>query len=174
MLYEVITSKYASKVNAILFKDTEFECTYEMNCIELVDVGVGKKVWEISMEISSDIPEGVYDIEYIAETPNGNIERVLQQTMVRQIGLENLRIIKVFDPTWRDVGIIPVDKMPIYENANKPIKLGYAVQFKIDSINLENETDQIIIKYSYYLNDKGVLTPVITSYSIHYTKLYEL
>ena len=86
---------------------------------------------------------------------------------IRRIKLSNLRITNISDYEWKDSFIradetktelqtvgITVKDMPVYQNKqNQGIKLGYMVEFSIDSVGLAEQNDVIDINATFVASD---------------------
>ncbi len=65
------TTKYADTVSAKLFVGTPYETSnYSLNGI----LNGSKKNWLRNVRLNQNIPKGMYTLEYVATTPNGNTE----------------------------------------------------------------------------------------------------
>ena len=171
-IIQVQTSKYVDEVEITLYEQTEHEITDYMTLKAAGDI----KTWEYQYNIpGSIIPEGDYSAKFTASTPNNNTETKIKGYKHLDLKLENLRIIAVYDYGWQykfektnreptDLQIqgIRTKDFPLLHNDRlKDIKLGYSVDFKIDSTGLSHEEDTIDIAVHYYAFDKyGKYQPV--------------
>ncbi|WP_432409480.1 Athe_2463 domain-containing protein [Wukongibacter sp. M2B1] len=107
-----------------------------------------------------------YAVNHSSVNPNMEIAFVDFKTI--GVKLEDLRISKIADYNWKNYFIdsnsnptalaengIKVKDMPVYVNDyEESIKLGYKVYFKIDSVGLSEDNDEIEIEASYYALDE--------------------
>lgn len=92
--------------------------------------------------------------------------------------LENFRITGVYDIAWKDLFLyedgrlkdyfirIPVDKTDILKNhplkANTPIKMGYKVEFEVDTIGLSGIGDKVDIGVKFQDTSGNIVSPMYT------------
>ena len=164
-IIQVQTSKYVDEVEITLYEQTEHQITDYMTLKSAGDI----KTWEYQYHIPGGIiPEGDYNAKFTASTPNNNTETKIKGYKHLDLKLEDLRIIAVYDYGWQykfektnreptDLqlqGIRTKDFPLLHNDRLKDIKLGYAVDFKIDSTGLSHEEDTIDITVHYYAFDK--------------------
>lgn len=126
--------------------------------------------------LNFDVPNvkyGSYSLRFVATDPNGASAETTT-SFNPTFTLTNLRINNIYDFNWKSKFVdnrgnktalatsgIPISDMPVHTNAkNQKIKMGYAVDFKIDSKGLINNSDQIKVKASYFVRSGYSFTPV--------------
>lgn len=165
-LIEIETSKYVDEVEITLYEGTPHELVDYMT---IKDSGA-KNTWKYEYYIASGlVPEGNYTVKFTASTPNNNSQTKTKGYKLLDIKLENLRIVKVCDFGWQhnfentdgtstalqNVGIRTKDFPLLHNDKLKFIKLGYAVDFEIDSTGLNNPGDKITINVHYYAENQN-------------------
>jgi len=157
------TTKYPHQVVAKLYYQTPHQRSVSMTATL-----TGKnKDWKLQHNVPNDLMDGFYKIEFTATTPNGNKETLILTHQLLNLKMEKLRIGAIMDFNWEEYFQTPgkrptplalegihVKDMPVFRNKrHQGIKLGYKVKFKIDSIGLQGQGDEISIKARYYALD---------------------
>lgn len=143
------TSKYVNSVLVDVFNNNAHVLTMVKDGGVYKADGEYKQNWKVGFNVPV-MPEGDYTAKFTAKTPNNNIEVKTQKFKVVSVKLDNFRAITVYDIRWKDLFvdssnrrsgyIIPRESMPVRNHPgsqNHPIRLGYKVEFEIDSIGLD-------------------------------------
>ncbi len=158
------TTKYPHEVVAKLYYQTPQQKAVDMNATLVGD----NKNWIVEHNVEEELMDGFYKVEFTARTPNGNEERLILDYELLNLRLENLRIVTITDFNWKNYFTtsggrptkltlegISVKDMPVHVNKqHQGIKLGYKVKFKIDSVGLHQQGDEISIKANYFALDR--------------------
>lgn len=164
------TSIYANTVKVTAFKGSLAEQTIDLLLNETLEDSKG---WNVEVDTPLDvdgnpiISDGIYDFEFVATTPNGNLETITLQMKLTSIKIENFRVKHITDFNWKnlfynedlspkslyDIGI-KVFEMPIFKNGTgDAIKLGYNLKCAFDSIGLNENGDSVDVEVSFYVFD---------------------
>ncbi len=168
-IFTLYTSKYVKSVE-ISFEGTTYSSYQGENPVELVGMAGEDKVWQLTLQVSSSLPDGKTGTAvFKAFLPSGEMEAVEVDYKVTGLRLANLRISCIADYAWQRLFQNPdgspsalslegigVEHMPVFVNSDgKGIKLGYKGYFKMDSMGLTEPEDSITVNVRYYALDTG-------------------
>lgn len=164
--FVVRTTQYADRVS-INFKGITY--TSQAGQIKFMGIVGGLKLWEVQLHIDSGLVEDgeTGTARFSAYTPGGSSASVDVNYKVIGLRLENMRITGITDKSWKSLFVksdgtstplaregIKVRDMPVYLNTlNAPVKLGYKVYFKVDSLGLYRSYDKVEINVRCFTPD---------------------
>ncbi|MCX7921388.1 MAG: hypothetical protein N3B21_05110 [Clostridia bacterium] len=158
------TQTQVFRAKDLTLQDNAYSTTWRFNFASLVDK-------PLAAEQNNTMSFTAYDASGNWST-TGNKHGTNPQSknfMTLSMKLENLRIVNIADFAWKNHfvnvngsptalktnGIKTVD-MPVYRNAQiKGIKLGYQVNFKVDSVGLNGPGDKLNVNVSFYILDSN-------------------
>ncbi len=134
------TSKYASAVNATLFRGTAYERTYSLTGAA-GSAGSADKVWEGSLSIPGNIPDGNYSARFTAVAPNGSSQDRDVPFRLVNLSIANVSLSGYWNH-WRGQVDILGERL-----SNEPHRFLSLERVKIDISTLGNP-ERVTIRFS--------------------------
>lgn len=113
-------------------------------------------------KLPNTLTKGDYIIKLTATDVNGKLAVKDLLVNVIEVEIKNFRITRVYDIRWRDINTYPIyaSAMPVERNEKlNPIKVGYKVDFEIDTFGLNEDNDSLYIDVSFLNQGKNQVSP---------------